>query len=339
MVGHYDYNNQAHYDAASTGKMFSNITGLSVGLGLTLGLATLCSQAHGAGRAAIENPIHLRRCGVVLSFAFVYTLLVSWKCRSMLIAMKQPVDVSTDSAYYVQVQVVGIPFFWAATALQTVTDGLQNTKPGLYANTLSSVIQVSLCVIFVHPSMLGEQEQARQSTIAMHLTYILCAGMGYLGMAAARSVGGLVCLAVMIFYIKWYKIEHLVWGSSRSSRSRRSRRSSQSGANSGGDDNDGDGSDSFSDSDSDSDSDFEHRGRSRIKKKQNKSLSARRLKQISSGEGSGNTALSRTPVKWWTCESITTFLAVAIPSAIVCWIEWWAFEGLSVLVGMLPNAR
>ena len=95
LVGHWDPST-VHYDGAGLGKMYSNITGLSVGLGLNLGLATLCSQAYGAltltptltltltlalalcsqaygaGRAAEENALHLRRCAVWLVAAFAY---------------------------------------------------------------------------------------------------------------------------------------------------------------------------------------------------------------------------------------------------------------------------
>ena len=69
FVGHYD-SERAHYDGASLGKMYSNITGLSVGFGLCLGLATLCSQANGAGRGKQLNGIYLRRCLFILVFAF-----------------------------------------------------------------------------------------------------------------------------------------------------------------------------------------------------------------------------------------------------------------------------
>ena len=95
LVGHWDPST-VHYDGAGLGKMYSNITGLSVGLGLNLGLATLCSQAYGAltltptltltltlalalcsqaygaGRAAEENALPLRRCAVWLVAAFAY---------------------------------------------------------------------------------------------------------------------------------------------------------------------------------------------------------------------------------------------------------------------------
>ena len=66
FVGHYDFAITAHYDGASVGKMFSNITGLSVGIGVSLGLSTLCSHAHGAGRSRIDSPVYFWRCQVLL---------------------------------------------------------------------------------------------------------------------------------------------------------------------------------------------------------------------------------------------------------------------------------
>jgi Na+-driven multidrug efflux pump len=34
-----------------------------------------------------------------------------------------------------------------------------------------------------------------------------------------------------------------------------------------------------------------------------------------------------------------SFVAISLPAAIVWWIEWWCFEGLTVMVGLLPNPR
>jgi hypothetical protein len=28
-----------------------------------------------------------------------------------------------------------------------------------------------------------------------------------------------------------------------------------------------------------------------------------------------------------------------VPAAIIWWVEWWSFEGLYVLVGLLPNPQ
>ena len=40
-----------------------------------------------------------------------------------------------------------------------------------------------------------------------------------------------------------------------------------------------------------------------------------------------------------TCPGLLNFLVVTLPSAAMMWMEWWAFEGLTVLVGLLPNAK
>lgn len=193
LVGHYDPST-VHYDGAGLGKMYSNITGLSVGLGLNLGLATLCSQAYGAGRAAEENALHLRRCAVWLVAAFAYSAVAVLFAERLLRLAAQPAvchsglepqarrrhtsqrphtleprlaqDVAAASAAYARVQLPGVPLYWGANALQTVCDGLQDTRPGLWSNLVSAAAQVALSVLLVHPKL---------------------GGMGYLGVAAARS--------------------------------------------------------------------------------------------------------------------------------------------------------
>lgn len=47
------------------------------------------------------------------------------------------------SAAYARVQLPGVPLYWAANALQTVCDGLQDTRPGLWSNLVSAVAQVA----------------------------------------------------------------------------------------------------------------------------------------------------------------------------------------------------
>ena len=175
FVGHYD-SDPFHYDGAGLGKMYSNITGLSIGMGACLGLATLCSQAHGAGRSEEVNGLYLRRCLVVLAIAFLYSASAAFMCERVLIAISMNPDVARCSARYAQVQLIGVPFFWVATAVQTVCDGLQDTRPGMYAGLVSAAAQVAMCAIAVHPALLD---------------------MGYLGMAAARSAGGVVQIIVL----------------------------------------------------------------------------------------------------------------------------------------------
>jgi hypothetical protein len=74
------------------------VTGLSVGLGINLGLATLCAQAYGAGRAAADNGLHLRRCHAILAFALVYASVAAWFAEPLLRALGQPGPVAECSA-------------------------------------------------------------------------------------------------------------------------------------------------------------------------------------------------------------------------------------------------
>ena len=139
---------------------------------------------------------------------------------------------------------VGVPFSWAACALQTVCDGLQQTKPGMWSMVIAAGVQICLTVLF-----------------------IVGLGWGYLGMAAAKSICGVVQFAILCTLIRRSpSLENgmLIWGS---------------------------------------------------------------------------------PLPWTTWrESVATwgsilgFVAIALPSAIIWWIEWWSFEGLTVMVGVLPDA-
>ena len=242
FVGHYD-DEKDHYDGAGLGKMFSNVTGLSIGYGICLGLATLCSQAHGAGRHASANALYLRRCVVVLTFAFAFSAAAAFLCERILTALSQPARVARCSALYAQVQLVGVPFFWLAQALQTVCDGgLQDTRPGLYASLVSSAVQVALCAVCVHPAMLN---------------------WGYLGMAAARAAGGVVQLTLISGILIAQRRQGAVWKLPPPSE---------------------------------------------------------RLERV------------------LVCRGIAQFVIVALPGALMMWVEWWAFEALSILVGMLPDA-
>ena len=230
LVGHYDPS-IVHYDGAGLGKMYSNITGLSVGLGLNLGLATLCSQAYGAGRAAEENALHLRRCAVWLVVAFAYSAAACAFAEHLLRLAAQPADVAAASAAYARVQLPGVPLYWAANALQTVCDGLQDTRPGLWSNLVSAAVQVAgyppppwwldarllfvcLCGAHTHAHAHTRMPMSHVPTqVALSVLFVhpRLGGMGYLGMAAARSCGGAVCLLLMVLLIRRAKLQPLVW--------------------------------------------------------------------------------------------------------------------------------
>lgn len=239
MVGHWDPS-KANYDGAGLGKMWSNITGLSIGLGLNLGLGTLCSQSFGAGRSHLDNGLHLRRCVIILVPALLFACLAAGFGEPILRAMHQPPAVAAASATYAQMQVFGVPFGWLTAALSTVCDGLQQTRPGMYAQAARAVTSLALCAVMVHPRGLG---------------------WGYLGMAASGSLANAVSLAVVWAWIRKSGVSGSVWGRHPSTAHERA----------------------------------------------------------------------------FDLGALRQYAAVALPAAVLWWLEWWSFEGLSVLVGVLPD--
>ncbi|CAE8713408.1 unnamed protein product [Polarella glacialis] len=242
-VGHWDYRDRSHYDAASVGKMYSNITGLSLGVGATLGLATFCSQAHGAGLSKELNGLYFRRSLVLLSGIFCVALAAAVFCEPVLLALGQPASVARTSMYWSCVQLVGVPFYWVSGAMRMALNCAKLTHPGLLMNIVSSVAQVLLTILFMHPQLMD---------------------LGYLGAAFARSLGGVVSLVFITIYIQRHGLQDLVW------------------------------------------------------------------KMPPNSENS-EPVLQRT--------SLWNYLRVSMPSAVIVWSEWWAFEVLAVFVGRLPDAE
>jgi len=190
FVGHYDYKNRAHFDGAGIGKMYSNITGLSLGVSATIGLATFCAQAYGSGRSTELNPIYIRRALILLFMCFTFAFLAAAFCEPLLNALGQPPEVAHTSARYAQVQLIGVPFWWVSNACHLTLSAAKITFPGLLMNLVSAPMQVTLCYIFLSPHWLN---------------------LGYLGNAMARALGGMISLTVMCITIKARGLQKLVW--------------------------------------------------------------------------------------------------------------------------------
>jgi len=239
FVGHWDYKDISHYDGASIGKMYSNVTGLSLGVAATIGLSTFASQAHGAGCSREQNPIFNRRAVLLLSGCFAFAFTAAVLGQPLLTALGQPPAVALTSARYAQVQLIGVPFWWLTNVCNTSLNSTKRTRPGLVTSIISSFSQLVYCVILMHPQICN---------------------MGYLGVALGRVLGGMTSLTIMVLYIKCAKLQDFVW-----------RR--QPGAE---------------------------------------------------------------PV--FRDGAFRHYLSVSIPSALVVWSEWWAFEVLALFVGLTPNA-
>jgi len=240
FVGHWDYKNRAHYDGAGIGKMYSNIFGLSLGVSATIGLATFCSQAHGAGRSREMNPVLVRRCMLLLLGCLAVALIFNVLCEPLLTAVGQPPAVARTSGRFAVLQLTGVPFYWLSSMINITLNSTKRTAPGLVMNFMSSIAQVSSAFVLIHPKGMN---------------------MGYLGMALGRAIGGWVALATIVVCVKALRLQSIVW------------------------------------------------------------------------------RLQRDAEPVMNAAALRSYLAVSIPSALVVWSEWWAFEVLTVFVGLTPDAE
>jgi Na+-driven multidrug efflux pump len=197
LVGQFDSLNRAHYDGAGLGKMYSNITGLSIGFGFNLGLATLCAQASGAGLAERDNPLLLRRAAVVLFFALIFSAGAALASQPLLEGAGMPSDVAATSAAFAQWSLTSLPFMWAVHALEKICDSLRQTRPSLYAVAAGTVVNVGASVVALHPGLLN---------------------WGYLGLAASRTLASATQLAVLVSLIASQHLESQVWRRGSTSR-------------------------------------------------------------------------------------------------------------------------
>merc|ERR1712117_761908 len=115
FIGHYD-TNPAHISGALLGKAFSDITGLSVGVGLQLGLNTVISQNHGR-KANSENGLAIKQCRRALVFAFIFSCVAAFGSKSVLQALGQPEHVLGPCQNFAIINLLSLPGFWSSAAV------------------------------------------------------------------------------------------------------------------------------------------------------------------------------------------------------------------------------
>jgi len=239
LVGQWDYQIRAHYVAAGVGKMYSNITGLSLAEAAVLGLGVFAGQAHGSCTSHQVSALYVRRAGFLLMLLFSIPLAAALFSESVFLAMRMPAEVARCSAVFVKTQLLGLPFYWASSAARQALNAAKRTSPGFKCHITSAIAQIVVSIVLMHPRLFN---------------------LGYVGAALARSIGGVVSVLTLAVCVKAEGLEHLVWRMPPN---------------------------------------------------------------------------SEAVVSW---RSLGAFLKVSLPSASIVWLEWWAFEFLTALVGWTPAA-
>ncbi|XP_074521634.1 multidrug and toxin extrusion protein 1-like [Halichoeres trimaculatus] len=165
-----------------------NVTGISIGTGLSLTCDTLISQTYGSG--------NLKRVGVILQRGILILLLACFPCWAILInteplllAVKQSPEVASLSQLYVKIFMPALP---AAFMYQLQGRYLQNQGiiwPQVITGAIGNVFNAIINYVFLY-----------------------CLELGVAGSAAANAISQYLLAVVLYVYICWRGLHKATWG-------------------------------------------------------------------------------------------------------------------------------
>ncbi|CAH1778715.1 unnamed protein product [Owenia fusiformis] len=139
---------KAQLDGVAIGVTFINLTGVSVGFGLTFALDTLLSQTFGGANK--------KRVGIIIQRGTIIVMLFCLPCWALYLntetimkAIKLPPDVANLAGIYVIIFIPGLP---GLVLLQIINKYMQNQNlvmPPLWIGAIMNVINVALHAIFL----------------------------------------------------------------------------------------------------------------------------------------------------------------------------------------------
>merc|ERR1719422_2762150 len=186
FIGHFD-KDPSHISGALLGKAFSDITGLSVGIGIQLGLNTIISQNHGR-KANSENGLAIRQCTRALVFAYIFACAAAFASKPILNALDQPEPVLGPCQNFAIINLLSLPGFWFSATIGGALVNMEKTWASVIADTLGAVVNMVMTFVF----------------LAFFQT-------GYLGAAFANVLASISSGLSVYIYVKYYRLEGDTW--------------------------------------------------------------------------------------------------------------------------------
>ncbi|XP_029295928.1 multidrug and toxin extrusion protein 1-like [Cottoperca gobio] len=165
-----------------------NVTGISIGTGLSLTCDTLISQTYGSG--------NLKRVGVILQRGILILLLACFPCwailintEALLLAVRQSSEVASLAQLYVKIFMPALP---AAFMYQLQGRYLQNQGiiwPQVVTGAIANIFNAVINYVFLYRLDLGVA-----------------------GSAAANAISQYVLAVVLFVYICWRGLHKATWG-------------------------------------------------------------------------------------------------------------------------------
>ncbi|XP_054460579.1 multidrug and toxin extrusion protein 1-like [Anoplopoma fimbria] len=197
-----------------------NVSGISIGTGLSLTCDTLISQTYGSG--------NLKRVGVILQRGILILLLACFPCWAVLInteplllAVKQSPEVASLAQLYVMIFMPALP---AAFMYQLQGRYLQNQGiiwPQVVTGAIANILNAIINYVFLYQLDLGVAGSAAANAISQYLlavalyVYICCRGLhkatwGGWSLECLQEWGPFIQLAIpsmLMLCLEWWMFE------------------------------------------------------------------------------------------------------------------------------------
>lgn len=142
--------------AASSGFFFANVVGVSLVVGIGIGLTSLASQAFGAGNNTRVGLLLQRQILIHFVVVCVPVALVWWYAESVLIALGQPAAISALTAQFLKWRIPALPFYATQRDIEWM---LQCTKSPVLPRTAlyfaAALLNIFLFWVLISPQALG----------------------------------------------------------------------------------------------------------------------------------------------------------------------------------------
>eukprot|EP00930_Biecheleria_cincta_P085930 TRINITY_DN75294_c0_g1_i1.p1 TRINITY_DN75294_c0_g1~~TRINITY_DN75294_c0_g1_i1.p1 ORF type:complete len:498 (-),score=72.80 TRINITY_DN75294_c0_g1_i1:288-1781(-) len=185
FVGTYD-DAPVNVAAAALGSMYASVTGLSVGIGITLAVSAYCAQNHGRG-ADTENGVVFWHCITAHLICFLFSFGVAVFSAPLLGALGQPPSLLDPVRRFTVVMSLSLPATWMFSLFSSVLASQKLQFHTTVAQGIASVINFALAWL------------------------LLANGIGFMGIAYANLISAWVGLSYIAAYVIKTGRQSTVW--------------------------------------------------------------------------------------------------------------------------------
>eukprot|EP00924_Labyrinthula_sp_SR-Ha-C_P001186 maker-scaffold_7-snap-gene-16.7-mRNA-1 protein AED:0.00 eAED:0.00 QI:53/1/1/1/1/1/3/312/477 len=162
-------------DATALGIMFTNVFGISLGIGFLTAFDTLCPQAVGAG--LIDTlPRFFQKGLFLLAVLFIPVITLHLLSFRLFSLVGQPLEISELASKYLLILVIGVPFIWTYELARKHLQSLSIVKPLFCIAGVANIFNVSLTYVFINVL----EYKYTSAAVASVLSWILMPSLLYL---------------------------------------------------------------------------------------------------------------------------------------------------------------